>query len=130
MKIIIVCLLLMFPVVASAQNPPANGMDMGKMMQLAQEMQQCMAKINQTEIESFQKELEMLENELEILCKQGKRDEAQKKAIAYGKKIMSTPAFKQMQKCGEITKGFMPENSMQDSIEDNFDFSNRHVCDK
>lgn len=130
MKIIFVCLFLLFPVAASAQTPPANGMDMGKMMQLAQEMQQCMAKINPAAIEAFEKEAKTLENELDTLCKQGKRDMAQKKAITYGKKIMSTPAFKQMQKCGEITKGFMPEATMQDSIEDNFDFSNHHVCDK
>ena len=52
-----------------------------------------------------------------------------KKAIAYGKEMMKNPALKQMKECGEITRGLVPEESMP-SMEDDFDFSDGHVCDE
>ena len=128
-KSIVIILFLMFPVAATAQNQGMNGADMGKMMQLMQEMQQCMAKVDQAELEALEKQSEKLGEELEALCKNGKRKKAQKKAVAYGKKVMKNPALVQMRKCGEITKGLIPDDSMS-SFDDEFDFSNRHVCDE
>lgn len=130
MKRFVVCLFLLIPFTASAQTPPPNGMDMGKLMQLVQEMQLCMAKIDPAEMAAFEEESSKVSDELEALCDQGKRDKAQKKALAYGKKVMKSSAIMQMQKCSEITKGLMPEAGPQESIEESFDFSTVHVCDK
>ena len=129
MKAFIIVLLLMFPVAATAQDQGMGGNNMEKMMQLMQEMEQCMAKVDQAALEAFEKESEEVSAELEELCNKGKRKKAQKKAIAFGKKVMKNPAIKQMQKCGELTKGLLPEQA-EPSIEDTFDFSNRHVCDE
>ncbi len=129
MKMIIMVLFLMFPITVSAQNQGMSGNNMEKMMQLMQEMQQCMAKVDQAALEAFEKESQKISDELEILCSKGDRKKAQKKATAYGKKVMNNPAIKQMQKCGELTKGLLPEQA-EPSIEDTFDFSNRHVCDE
>lgn len=129
MKFFVAILLLIFPVAATAQNLNMNGGDMQNMMLLMQKMQQCMAKIDQAELSALEEQSENLGNELETLCKNGERKKAQKKAIAYSKKMMQNPALKQMKKCGEITKGLMPEGSTP-SFEDDLDFSNRHVCDE
>ena len=129
MKIVIVFLSLIFPATVFAQNQVINGVDMGNIMQLMQEMQTCMAKVDQTEMKAFEVEAEKLEAEIKTLCQEGKRKKAQKKAVAFGKKAMKNPAIKQMQKCGEITKGMLPENS-EPSFEESFDFSDTNVCDE
>jgi hypothetical protein len=130
MKIIISILILLFPVVSVAQTPRGiNQADMQDMMQLMQKMQECMSKIDKSKLEVIEQQSEKFATELESLCKQGKRKEAQKKAIAFGKDMMENPALKQMKECGEITKGLGAERSMP-SFEDEFDFSNRHVCDE
>lgn len=130
MRIFVTILCLLFPVTAAAQNPNMEGVDMGKMMQLMQEMQQCMAKVDQAELRKLEAESEKMSEELKALCEKGKRDKAQKKAIKYSKKMMKNPALVQMQKCGEITKGLIPQGAEQPSLQEEFDFSNKHVCDE
>ncbi len=129
MKIVIVFLSLIFPATIFAQNQVVNGVDMGNIMQLMQKMQTCMAKVDQTEMKAFEVEAENLEAEIKTLCQEGKRKKAQKKAVAFGKNAMKNPAIKQMVKCGEITKGMLPEGS-EPSFEESFDFSDIHVCDE
>ena len=131
MKIIISILFLLIPIVSVAQDRPPviNPADMQNMMQLMEKMQECMAKVDQSELEVLEKQSEELGAELESLCKQGKRKKAQNKAITFSKEMMNNQALKQMKKCGEITKGLVPEGATK-SFEDEFDFSNRHVCDE
>ncbi len=129
MKISGIILCLMFPVAAMAQNQSMNAGDMQQMMQLMQKMQQCMAQVDQARLEVIGEKSEKFGQEIEALCKAGKRKKAQKMAIAYGKKIMKDPVMVQMKKCGEITKGMLPE-SMAPSFDEEFDFSNKHVCDE
>ena len=80
MKIIVTLLCLLFPVAAAAQNQGMQGVDIEKMMQLMQEMQKCMEKVDQNELLALEKESEKVSKELEQLCTQGKRDEAPKKS--------------------------------------------------
>lgn len=91
MKVIVSVFCLLFPVVAAAQNQGMNGVDMQVMMQKMQEMQQCMAKIDQNELEALGEESEKFEQELNELCANGERDKAQKKAMAYSKQMMKKP---------------------------------------
>ncbi len=129
MKSIVIILCLLFPVIASAQNQGFNMGNMQQMMQLMQKMQQCMAKIDQTELETLQQQSQKISVELDALCKKGERNKAQTKALAYSKKMMKNPALMQVKKCGEITKGILPENP-NPALDDTFDFSDRNVCDK
>ena len=129
-KFMLLCVL--FPVAAAAQNqnPNMQGMDMGKLMQAMEEMQQCMAKVDQEELRKLEAEGEEMERELRKLCEQGNRDKAQKEAIKYSKKMMKNPALVQMKECTEITKGLMPEGSMPEEEDFGFDPSrDGHVCD-
>ena len=59
------------------------------------------------------------------------KKKAQKKAIAFSKEMMKNPALVQMKKCGEMTKGLVPEGSMPQMEEEDFGFdpSKGHVCD-
>jgi hypothetical protein len=130
MRIIVGILFLLAPVVASAQNNQnMNEAGLQNMMQLMQEMQVCMEKVDQSALEGLEKRSEEMEAEIKSLCEQGNNKKAQKKAIAYSKEMMDNPALKQMRKCGEITKGLLPEGSIPStSFEDEFDFSKGDVC--
>ena len=130
MRIIVSILFLLAPVVVSAQNNQnMNEAGLQNMMQLMQEMQVCMEKVDQSALEGLEKRSEEMEAEIKALCDQGKNKKAQKKAIAYGKEMIDNPALKQMRKCGEITKGLLPEGAIPGpSFEDEFDFSKGDVC--
>ncbi|MEN8188779.1 MAG: hypothetical protein ABFS19_02950 [Thermodesulfobacteriota bacterium] len=106
-----------------------TGGDMGKMMELVEKMQRCMEKIDKTRLTAIQQESEQFQNELKGLCKGGKRDKAQEKAVAYGEKMMKDSTVIQMQKCGELTRGLMSEYAAPTLVEQ-LDYSNRHVCDE
>ena len=127
MKIVTIVLFLLAPVMAAAQD--MSEAEMQNMMQLMQKMQECMAKVDQSELESLAQRSEEFEGELKALCDQGKKAEAQKMAIAYGKEMMKNESLKKMRKCAEITKGLVPESSIP-SMEEKYDYSARDVCGK
>ncbi len=128
MRIVAIMLFLLFPAVAAAQSPNMQGVDMGKMMQAMQEMQQCMVKVDQGELRKLEQETKEKEAEFRALCEKGERDKAQEEAIKFSKKMMANPALVQMKECGEITKDFVPEGAMEEQDE-TFDPSKDHVCD-
>lgn len=134
MKTVITILCLIFPVVASAQNQGMEGVDMQKLGLAMQEMMECMSQIDQAALAGLQEKSEQFEQELKELCSQGKRSEAQEKAIAYSKEMMDDPVLKQMQKCGEINEKYgIPQDEEVDSSSffgEDIESSNRHVCDE
>ena len=73
---------------------------MQQMMQNMQEMQSCMDKIDESAMDAMMEEGQKLGDEVRALCAAGKRDEAQQRAVAYGKKISASPVFAQMRACG------------------------------
>jgi len=123
---------VLFAVIAYASAVQGQGMSQGdvqNMMQAMQQMQECMAQIDQSELAALEQQGEEMDAEIKALCAQGKRDEAQEQAIAYSRKMMKNPALQQMKKCGEITKGLVPEGSGP-SVKQEFDPSRGHVCDE
>ncbi len=121
--LLLLSLILLNPVAVIAQNfPGMPQMDMQKL----QQMQECMQQVDQTQLQAIEKQQQQFDTEIRALCKNGKRDQAQQKAIAYAKKMMNNPAIKAMQKCGEIARGMMPEmpvTRMEKELE------SQHVCD-
>ena len=127
MKLQSIYLCLLLPVTALAQNYPAmNEADMQKMMQQMEKMQSCMEKIDQGKLEAFGVRSEQMEAEINALCARGKRDEAQQKAMAYGKEITNDAVMKAMMKCTEGMQAMMPELSFTGVDEDS---TGLHVCD-
>lgn len=135
----LIYILILFPVVVFAQGQPGmppnmqqmdmekmqrqmQQMDMGKM----QEMMACMKGIDRSALEGLEVEGKQMEAEVGVLCRSGKRDEAQDKAMAYGKEMMSKPELKKMRECGKMAAGMMPQMPFENIEEEN---KNRHVCD-
>ena len=120
---------LLSPVAALAQG--MNQQDMENMMAQMQEMAACMQTVDQNEVKALEKETNEFEAQMKGLCKDGKRDEAQEKAIEFSKKMLSSPAIKTMRKCTEkmtaSMKGAMPNMDPEEMAKD---YSNRHVCDE
>ena len=127
MKIISIAVCCLIPVVVFAQNPMGmNQQDMEKMMQQMQKAQACMEKVDKSVFEGLEQKQKQFEAEMKSLCSNGKRGQAQDKAIAYAKDMMSNPSIKQMRKCGEMMQGMMQKMPF---IEQDTDYSSQHVCD-
>ena len=127
MKIFTLFLLLLLPLVSFAQNYPGmSEADMEKMMQQMQKMESCMKNVDQSKLQALEKRSRQVETEVKSLCASGKRDEAQKEAIAFGKEVVNNSAMKTMRTCGKMVKDVMPELSftgLENYIKD------RHICD-
>ena len=130
MKISVIILLLLAPMVAVAQNNQNMSQeDMQKMMQQMQKMQSCMENIDQAKLDALDQRSSQMRTKVESLCAKGKRDEAQKTAISYGKEMAKDPTIQSMKKCtemvsSEMMKGMMPKIPMMDLEKD---LSDRHV---
>ncbi len=119
--------LLLIPITTFAQNYQGmNEEDMQKMMQPMLMMQSCMEDIDKTDMKALEKRSNQFQAEVKSLCASGKRDEAQAKAISFGKEMMEEPAMQTMRKCGEMMEGMMPKTPFMDQHEDD---SDQHVCD-
>lgn len=112
---------------AMAQNVQnIDQQDMQLIMQQVQEMQTCMADIDQNELKALETRSKKFEAEVTSLCDAGKRDAAQDKAMAFGKEVAAAPAMQMMKKCSEKMVGMMPNMSIPD-IES--ELKNKNVCD-
>jgi ethanolamine utilization protein EutQ (cupin superfamily) len=120
-------LFLLIPIVAIAQNYPGmNEAEMQKMMQQMEKMQSCMEKVDKKELKALEQRSRQMEADVKSLCASGKRDEAQKKAISFGKEITNDATMKMMRKCGEIVKDMIPKMSFTGLDKDSAD---HHICD-
>ena len=125
MKKVIGVLIGVLPLMTVAQD--WGDFDPDKMARQAQEMQSCMAKIDQADLERLQADAEQQADEIQSLCKAGKRDAAQAAAIKYGKQLLAEPSMQQLQKCASVVEAMdLPQVGWADLAEGS---SNRHVCD-
>lgn len=128
MKISIIFLFLAMPLVSAAQNYQGmNDADMQKMMQQMKKMQSCMKDVDQSELKALEQRSRRMEAEVKSLCAGGKRDQAQNKAISFGKEIVNEPTMKLMRKCGEMMKDMMPAMTFPDLDRIS---AEHHVCDE
>ncbi|MCQ8129726.1 hypothetical protein [Methylomonas rivi] len=123
--------LLLLPLAAPAQNMgrmPTEA-QMQQMMQQAQSMQNCMANIDEAEMEAFQQKAEAMDAEVKALCAAGKRDAAMARAMAFGKETAQSSIMQDMKKCGEGMKNMMPmlPKTAQAPAEGG---KPRHICDE
>lgn len=118
--------LALLPAMTLAQNemPPA----MMQMLEQAEKARSCMAQVDQQALEQIGQEGEAMEAEVKALCDSGKRKQAQNKALAFSKDLMSRSEVKQMRECSEMMRGMMPDAMPFDNMEE--DLKNRHVCDE
>lgn len=126
MKFSIIAVFILMPVVTFAQQPSMNEQDMQKMMEQAQKMQACMQGIDQKELQRLEQSSHQMETEIKALCADGKRQEAENKALAYGMEIAKDPTVKTMRQCGEMMKGVMPQMPF---VNQDATSSSKHICD-
>lgn len=128
---ILIALLALLPTAHLSAQQGMSEEEMQQMMQGAMEMASCFQNIDQDKMQAMAHKGEALEQELRQLCAAGERDQAQHKAVAFGREFANSDEFKQLQQCGEMArkmidgmpdylKGVMPEDGSGD---------NRHVCD-
>ncbi len=117
-------LLALFPLISFAQTNMPEGMQ--DLMQQAQKAQACMENIDESQFDTLEQEGKNMQAEIKSLCGAGKRDEAQKQAISYSKKMMARPEMQKIQECSEMLRGMIPDMPF-----DNFEekYKNQHVCD-
>ena len=128
MKISAITLLLLMPIVTFAQDyQDMNEEDMQKMMQQMQKMGSCMQNVDQAKLKILEQRSNQFEAEVKSLCANGKRKEAQAKAISFGKEIAKDPTMQAMSKCSEMMEGNMPNMPIMKRHKDR---SNHHVCDQ
>lgn len=102
---------------------------MQKMMQNARKMQECFENIDRSAFEKLEKEGKRVEAEVEALCESGKRDEAQARAVAYGREISESEEMQEIQKCGAMMEGMM--DNMPIMMQESFDEEKHgHICDE
>ena len=83
----------------------ASGMSeeqMEALMKNAEKMQECMAKVDQSEMQKLSQKSQKMHEEVQALCKADKKDEAQKRAIEFGQETANSRALQEMKKCGEM----------------------------
>ncbi|HHJ38980.1 MAG: hypothetical protein AXA67_10885 [Methylothermaceae bacteria B42] len=109
----------------AAQPPGMTEQDMQRMMENAQKMQECMQGIDQAAIEPIEAKSREFEQKVKALCLAGKRDEAQKLAIQFGREMAANETVKKIQQCSKIMQGMMPRMNVPSPQE----LKEHHICD-
>lgn len=127
----LITFMLLLPLVASAQKMGGMEMDQAQMQQMMQKMQglqNCMAKLDQTEMKAFQQKGMQINGEVKALCSAGKRDEAMERAITFSQEVASSKLMQEMKKCGDgmqsLISTFPKTLEQQSSGTDS-----KHICD-
>ena len=128
--IFLAAIALTTPSFSQAQQPAISQEQMQQMMQQAQQMQTCFAKIDQQALMAFGEKAQAMEAELRSLCQAGKRSEAQRKAIQFGLAMSKDKNIQAARECGEamqgMAKGMLPKMDYPISEEA---FKDVHLCD-
>lgn len=124
---IIVFLSLLMSGLAQAGPGGMTDEQMQQMMHNAQKMQECMSKVDPSTFSKLEEKGKKMQAEVKALCDAGKRGEAQKKAIAYGKEMNASKEMKEMQKCGMMAGSMIQQMPIvKEKLEEG---KGRHICD-
>lgn len=130
MKITVFVLSLLLPAIAFAQDMPnMSEAEIANMMQHVEAMELCMQKLDEKKMAELKKSSARIEAEVAALCKAGKREQAQMKAIAYGEKMANDPITEDVLKCAEPMNGMMTSIPMMPFMDVSSENADKHVCD-
>lgn len=96
---------------ASCGVAQAQVMDSGQIQMLldqAQGIESCMAELDASATQALRARSERVTAEVQHLCKAGKRDEAQAKALAFGREMADSPAMANLQECSGPLGALLP----------------------
>jgi predicted lipoprotein len=108
--------------------------DMAAMQRAMEEAQRCMQSVDQDAVEQMAEEAEAFEAEMRRLCAAGSRDEAQRRALEFSRRIMDDAELQKVRECTammrEAMEGMpmmrMPEAAEVPTPEE---IEATHVCD-
>ncbi len=101
---------------------------MQNMMQGMMQMEDCMSKIDQSQIDTLGEKASRLEQEIAQLCEQGQRSAALDKAIGFSKEMKNNSEMQKMQKCLAPMGGLMQSAPFATMYND-FADGKKHICD-
>lgn len=131
MRNLLITMLLLVPIAATAENDAFKNMDKAQMQQVMQQMkamQNCVKNIDKADMQAFQAQAKQMSAEVKSLCAAGKREEAMARAMEFGNDASANKAMQQMKQCGEGVTEAMP--LLPDVTPgQNQPGSPRHVCD-
>ena len=122
--------LTLLPTLVFAQ--PAGGMSQEQMrflMQGAAQLQACIANVDQAKLQEMTQRAEGVQAELKQMCANGERDQAQAKAIAFGREFAESDDLKELSMCGEIAKAMIPQVIAYAEANASNPEGSTHVCD-
>lgn len=102
---------------------------MQKMMQSMNKVSTCMANIPASDQAKLEQKIQKYVNEVDALCKQGKKSQAQKKAIKYSKTMKQNPTVKKIEKCVDMADAKMKKEIQNSFLYQDLEKSNQQVCD-
>ena len=105
-----------------AQTPD----DTSNIMQQMQAMEECMAKIDQRELELMEQRSMELQQQINALCSQGNADEARKVALQFSDEVMQSKSMQTMQKCASLVPGMQQQLEVQDFEQE---LGQQSICD-
>ena len=123
----LILMLVLAPGLVIAQNDAGLPKDMTQMLLQAQKAQECMQKIDQSQMDKFEQEGTKMETEIKRLCDSGKTAEAQDQAMAFSRKMMDSDTMKEIRQCTEMMRGMLPEMPF-DNIEEKM--ANSNICEE
>lgn len=98
----------MFVLSGLAQGQTIDNEQIQKVLGQAQEIERCMAKSDAAAMQVLRERGEQISNEIEGLCKAGKRDVAQAKALDFGREMADSPAMVGLQECAGALGALLP----------------------
>ena len=106
------------------QSMDQNSMKL--LMEKMEKIQQCMEKVDQSELKKLEARANQFRTEVKSMCDSSQRDAAQKKAIAFSKEMMESPTVKTLKGCAEEMGDFVSKITVPDYADMD---SNLHICD-
>ena len=89
----------------------AQVLDSGQIQMLldqAQEIESCMSSRDAAATEALRARSEQVTAQVQALCKTGKREEAQARALAFGREMADSPAMENLQNCSGPLGALLP----------------------
>lgn len=123
MKKMILATVLITPL-AFAQQPLEK--NLANMQEAIHRSMECMAKIDQSQIQKIEEKTMLFHSRVSTLCSKGKREQAQKQAISFSKEMENNPMITAMNACNKMMAEMIPGMPALDERED---YSDIHVCD-
>lgn len=101
-----------------------------QIMQQTRAVEECFAKIDQSNFAAIEARGKEMEKEIKALCDSGKRDEAMNVAMKYSMEFSESAEMKEMQKCSKLMQEMMAGVQMPHMSAKSYEVNDdEHICD-